>query len=398
MVVVAHVEPLQAQLDREHTLINEFSSFSDSIAVYMDENLIIRYFIGDKLAQFLHLSPEQFLNRPLPEVLRVTGAAEDRVDFFTKMVEEVVVSRHEKKLRHQRGQGGYLQFHIVPSQSFSGIHVQIEDISELMEVEGKVVQQLNEEKKALEKRRATLELKEKALINQQQIQEIEEGFMGMLHHELRSPMANIQTSVDILRRHYDQLPSEKVKAHIQTVYSHVLRMRRMLTDLRSLDVLQSVNFENNPSLVNVEEVVLKLYEHSPYHLELQVDHDFVLTNQVNEQIMVDPFWFECMLHNLIDNAIKYTPDKGKIFVTTMLENGFFVFEVTDTGIGVPEAERSSVFRKLFRADNARKFRLGSGLGLAQVKECAEKLGGSIEYRPNATGVGSTFRLKVPIAE
>jgi signal transduction histidine kinase len=100
-----------------------------------------------------------------------------------------------------------------------------------------------------------------------------------------------------------------------------------------------------------------------------------------------------VLRNLLDNALKYSPEGGRVEVVVRSEDGWAVAEVTDHGVGIPEDELPLLFEKFHRGSNTRDLR-GTGLGLAGSRAVVEQLGGTIEVR-SRLGEGSTFALRLP---
>jgi signal transduction histidine kinase len=106
---------------------------------------------------------------------------------------------------------------------------------------------------------------------------------------------------------------------------------------------------------------------------------------------------EQLLENLVSNAIKYTPAEGSVEVRFARANGTVRIEVSDTGIGIPAADRPRLFTEFFRAENAKAMdEIGTGLGLAIVKEIVDQLGGRI-FLESEEGVGTIFVVHLPIA-
>jgi len=106
---------------------------------------------------------------------------------------------------------------------------------------------------------------------------------------------------------------------------------------------------------------------------------------------------EQMLENLVSNAIKYTPADGSVEVRFARANGTVRIEVSDTGIGIPTADRPKLYTEFFRAENAKAMEeIGTGLGLAIVKEIVDQLGGRI-FMESEEGVGTIFVVHLPTA-
>ena len=105
-----------------------------------------------------------------------------------------------------------------------------------------------------------------------------------------------------------------------------------------------------------------------------------------------------ILSNLVDNAVKYTPDNGSITVRWRRDEKFVVIDVVDTGIGIAAKDQDRLFERFFRVDKARSRELGgTGLGLSIVKHLTLDFGGQIGVT-SQLGMGSTFTVKLPLAE
>jgi len=113
-------------------------------------------------------------------------------------------------------------------------------------------------------------------------------------------------------------------------------------------------------------------------------------------IMGDAEAFRQLMSNLLDNAVKYTPEGGRIQVRLQKQNDLAVIEVQDTGIGIEPNDQARIFERFYRVDKARSRELGgTGLGLSIVKHIAITHGGSVTV-DSTPGTGSTFRVKLPL--
>jgi two-component system phosphate regulon sensor histidine kinase PhoR len=109
----------------------------------------------------------------------------------------------------------------------------------------------------------------------------------------------------------------------------------------------------------------------------------------------DPDYLERAVSNLVDNAIKYTPEGGRIRVSAKSVGGEVLIEVADTGIGIPAEDVPRVFERFYRVDKSRSREMGgTGLGLSIVKHVVQVHGGSVDVE-SAVGKGSTFRVRLP---
>src|SRR6202044_392895 len=104
-----------------------------------------------------------------------------------------------------------------------------------------------------------------------------------------------------------------------------------------------------------------------------------------------------VLQNLLDNAVQYTPDGGRIEVSASSDAGEVIITVSDTGIGIPQAEQERIFERFYRVDAARSREAGgTGLGLSIAKHIVEAHGGRLSVE-SATGQGSKFSFSIPLA-
>ena len=112
-------------------------------------------------------------------------------------------------------------------------------------------------------------------------------------------------------------------------------------------------------------------------------------------VIGDPIQLRQMLDNLLGNAVKYTPEGGEIKFSAMQENGQFLFQVVDEGIGIPPEDQARIFDRFYRASNTPDTSQGTGLGLAIVKSIVENHRGRI-WVDSIEGEGSTFTVVLPI--
>jgi signal transduction histidine kinase len=113
-------------------------------------------------------------------------------------------------------------------------------------------------------------------------------------------------------------------------------------------------------------------------------------------VLADKGKLQRMITNLLENAIKYTPKKGRVVVSVQMARGRAHIRVRDTGIGIAPDEQAKIFQRFYRCDASRS-EAGMGLGLSLVKAFAESLGGSLSVK-SAPHEGSTFTLRMPACD
>jgi two-component system phosphate regulon sensor histidine kinase PhoR len=115
-------------------------------------------------------------------------------------------------------------------------------------------------------------------------------------------------------------------------------------------------------------------------------------------VMGNTGYLERAIANLVENAVKYTPERGRIDVSVGAQGPHVVVEVTDNGIGIPQEDLPRIFERFYRVDRSRSRDMGgTGLGLSIVKHVAQTHRGLVEVN-STPGMGSSFRLKIPIAQ
>jgi len=166
------------------------------------------------------------------------------------------------------------------------------------------------------------------------------------------------------------------------------------------DILELSKLEQKQVPMNIQEINLTETVLSTIQLVKQTaDNKQMKLNVIEEDNLLitgDSSRLKQILANLINNAVVYTQEKGKVTVTIKKENDYAVIRVSDNGIGIPEDEQDRIFERFYRVDKARSRNSGgTGLGLSIVKYLIENLNGSISVE-SKLGLGTTFIVKLPI--
>ena len=218
-------------------------------------------------------------------------------------------------------------------------------------------------------------------------------FLADASHELRTPLTVIRTNIESLRRGIDADPVEREET-LRAIARESERMGRLVADLLTLargDAGQTLERRR----LALDSLVLEVYA-----------QEQTLANGVRlelgewDQIAVegDPDRLKQVMLNLVDNALRYTPNGGVVTLDLLRRGDEAVFRVRDTGPGIPAAHLSRIFDRFYRVDQPRTRGIGgAGLGLAIAREVAEAHGGRIEVE-SRVGEGSTFSLVIPVAQ
>ncbi|HUL43255.1 MAG TPA: ATP-binding protein [Bacteroidota bacterium] len=219
-------------------------------------------------------------------------------------------------------------------------------------------------------------------------------FSGDASHELRTPLTIMRGEVELaLRRPKD--PDE----YRRVLVSNLEEIQRLSRIVDNLLTLSKAEFGRGEILmmeqVNLHDLVSELYEDCEV---IATKKNIALQLTKNEDVIIpgDRIKLRQLLMNLVDNAIKYTPEGGRITLISERQNGNAVIRVNDTGIGIPKEEQRNIFDRFYRVDKARSRELGgSGLGLSIAKWIAELHRGRIEVESEPAR-GSKFTVTLPL--
>ncbi len=221
-------------------------------------------------------------------------------------------------------------------------------------------------------------------------------FTGNAAHELATPLTSISGFAELLRDDDFSSPEES-RHYADIIYQQAQRMNQLIQDLLQLTRLESCTYRSQLSLQPVDCIqILKSAAKSLQGKSEAKQQKFIVQN-VDESIKIKavPNLLEQVLRNLIDNAIKYTPDKGTITMGCQAENQQAIYTIQDTGIGIPQDALPCIFDRFYRVDKARSRKNGgNGIGLSLAKFLVEMFDGSIEVESNQ-GHGSIFRIRFP---
>jgi two-component system OmpR family sensor kinase len=182
---------------------------------------------------------------------------------------------------------------------------------------------------------------------------------------------------------------------ISAIQLEIERMTRLVGDLLLLARADSGGLPLERKPVEVDNILFDIYRQVAM-LNPPMDVKLVEVDQVT--VLGDADRLKQLFLNLVDNAIKYTPEGGSVELSLSKKGGWAQFEVCDTGIGIPPENLSHIFDRFYRVDKARaRAHGGSGLGLSIAKWIAQAHGGAIRVK-SQIGEGTTFTVTIPIYE
>jgi two-component system phosphate regulon sensor histidine kinase PhoR len=227
------------------------------------------------------------------------------------------------------------------------------------------------------------------------LERIRRDFVANVSHEFRTPLTAIQGFAEtLLGGAMDDLQNRE--RFLAIILEHARRLGRLTEDLLMLSKMDADKLELEVRRLPVAQLVEGCVETSrPRAKDKNLRLSTSLAANVPD-VAGDRRRLTEVLQNLLDNAVQYTPEGGKIAVTAARQDGEVVFTVEDTGIGIPEADQPRIFERFYRVDVARSREVGgTGLGLSIAKHLIEAHGGRI-WVESEVGAGSKFHFSVPI--
>ncbi|HHW02973.1 MAG TPA: cell wall metabolism sensor histidine kinase WalK [Thermoanaerobacterales bacterium] len=224
------------------------------------------------------------------------------------------------------------------------------------------------------------------------LEKIRSDFVANVSHELRTPLTSIKGFVETLLDGAYKDP-HLAKRFLNIIDFETGRLCRLINDLLDLSQLETNQIKLNMEIVKLPGIIEEIMMIFEARLR---EKDLSFSTQFPENlpgVKADPDWLRQVFINLVDNAVKYTPNNGKIWIEAEEKNNNFIeIRVCDTGIGIPKQDIPRLFERFYRVDKARSRQIGgTGLGLSIVKHIIKSLGGEIRVE-SKVGEGSKFIL------
>ncbi len=400
---------VQAARERERVLAAVCANSADAIVTFDNAGIIRTWNQG--AAMIFGYSAEEMVGQPFarlvpPELLargELEWLAEQmrqhdyvrnyRTERVTKDGRRVIIDLTRTALRNEQGE-------IIGTSAIA------RDITEQVRAE-QAIQQLNLEleTKVAERTRqlaaATEELRhrnaelEQANQELQKLDELKSEFVSMVSHELRAPLTNITGSLELLLEGDAPCYDRSHREMLQIVQEQTRRLTRLVQGILNVSRIEAGQLILQPQafdIVALIEKVIGVWE------SRGVVNRFERPKTVNlPSVWADRDRTEEILFNLIDNAIKYSPEGAAIRLEAESDGEFVIVSVSDRGIGIPAEEIERIFTKFHRVERGDTMEnYGHGLGLYICRRLVEAQGGRI-WVESMLGEGSTFRVSLPLA-
>jgi signal transduction histidine kinase len=245
----------------------------------------------------------------------------------------------------------------------------------------------------LSEKLASLEEKNEIL---EEMERVRQETIDLIVHDLRNPLANL---FGVIRIFENTLPDDYLKTHhevmsiAQRAYSRMARMVDSLLDMRSME---SGEYELELTAVKVQEIIEETLQLSSFIIEKRLIQ--VVTHLPDKPVLVlveEDMMYRVMA-NLVDNALKHIPEKGKLTISLDVFESYCQVSVMDNGVGIPPEDRSTIFEPYRQINRSGKRQRGYGLGLTFVSRAVDAHNGRVWVESGDDGIGSKFVFTLPI--
>jgi len=221
-------------------------------------------------------------------------------------------------------------------------------------------------------------------------------FISVVSHQLKSPLSNLRWAIELLMSGRLGKIEEKQTEYFRILKENSGRMRKLVSDLLIVSRLETATLPLNKKEIFLEGLINKLiFEFQPFARASNVGIEFKSQENL-PRIFTDPFQIRLVIENLLDNAVRYIKDGGKVKMSLLRRGQNLYFEIEDNGVGIPKEDQKYIFQKFFRSENILRYQTqGSGLGLYISKAIIRRLGGKIGFK-SEENKGSTFWFTLPL--
>lgn len=236
----------------------------------------------------------------------------------------------------------------------------------------------------------------KITFKQKKLSEIKSDFINNMTHEFKTPIATISLAADSIKNPQVISDKDKINQYVKIIKEENHRMNNQVESVLQISLLEKEKFKVNLSEFDLHDLIQKAIENINLKILEKGGKLNVSLHAENPFAMVDETHFLNIIHNLLDNAIKYSPNELSIKLTTENQNDKIKITIEDHGIGIKREELVRIFDKFYRVPTGNIHNVkGFGLGLSYVKAIIEEFKGTIDAT-SEFGKGSKFEIYLPV--
>ena len=367
--VVERTAQLNSAKERIETILN---SSNDVIILCRTDGSIDQ--VNPAFDKAFRCEPTRVYNQPLTLL-----ATPEYVTLLEEVFSAVVQNRQSERLEMvARCKGGesfeadvVLSPIVQPDTQLSGVVCSLRDITERKKMEAQLRQMLEHE----------IELGE-----------LKSRYVSIAAHDLRNPLAAIQSTVEVIENYHDRFSDEQLRVKYLSIHRSLRVMVDLLNDTLTLGQTGSGKLKFEPNRLNLHHFVQELV--ADLHEAIGNAQRIAYSYQGGcDTVCVDAKLLRHVLSNLLSNALKYSADDSQVNLHIKCQPNLVAFRIQDKGIGIPQKDQQRLFEAFHRAGNVGNIS-GTGLGLAIVKQSVDLHGGVISFE-SVEGVGTIFTVVLP---
>jgi len=231
---------------------------------------------------------------------------------------------------------------------------------------------------------------------QAELLRLKEDFLLQVAHELRSPIAALSASLDLLHQDALTMPRDELAKMLSTLMRSALRLEHLIENMLDAGSIEAGTFQVRALPTSIRAALKEALEVAQHQLDAKGQQLVTRIAPGSDRVLADPRRTAQVLLNLIANASKYSPESTSITVSTAPTDGSIEVVVADEGPGIPEDERPKLFQPFYRARTAREAAGGVGLGLTICRAIVQAQGGDIRITADPSG-GTAVHFTIPKA-
>ena len=234
------------------------------------------------------------------------------------------------------------------------------------------------------------------LIRQKQISEIKSDFINNMTHEFKTPIATINLAVEAIKNPKTIDDKEKVKRYLGMIRDENKRMHAQVENVLRISKLEKNQLDISKDRVDVHDIIIDAIAHVELIVQDRGGYIETHLDAQRTEVLASEMHFTNVIINILDNAVKYSPEAPKLDVFTELAKNFIIIKIQDQGAGMSKTVLKKVFEKFYREHTGNIHNVkGHGLGLSYVKKIIDDHQGEV-YAESEKGKGSTFYIKMPL--
>ncbi len=350
--------------------------------------------VNEKWCQILRYDKEKVIGKSIFDFMP-QGEKESAMRSFEKKLSEkkVYTELDERVFLTKNGEKKIFEisdyFHLSSEEKIDSIFTTMMDITdhkrleeELFDAQDMLLSVNNQLERKVKERTARI----KKLLEQK------DDFINQLGHDLKTPLTPLNSLLPVIKK---KETDEKTQKYLDLCIKNVDYMKSLVQKTLKLALLNSTSFHLETSEVNAYQLVERVF----FNLSCGIENfdRIKLVNKVDKNILIeaDIMHFEELVCNLVSNAIKYSPDGGKVVVDAEVLDDEIKFLVTDEGMGIKKEDLGKIFNEFYKADESRHDFKSNGLGLSICQRIVNIHGGRIWVESEGIGKGSIFYFTIP---